>query len=192
MAITGVKSRFVVSAGGAILIVLGLVPILGRVVAAIPTPVLGGAGLGLFGTVAASGIRTLAKVDYAGNMNLIIAATSIGAGLIPIAAPTLYHDFPVWFETIFHSGISSAAVMAVVLNLWFNELTFAKQKPDSSTFVAADRYIDLSDVSALSALREGDRIKDGRVVDADGNPVPCLDRDGNEVAFPCGKPDHSH
>lgn len=171
---------------------LGLLPVLGRVVAAIPTPVLGGAGLVLFGTVAASGIRTLAKVDYAGTMNLVIVATSVGAGLIPIAAPTVYHDFPVWFETIFHSGISSAAVMAVVLNLWFNELRFARQRPDSSTFVVADRYIDLSEVSALSSLREGDRIQDGRVVDRDGNPVPCLDQDGNEVAFPCGKPDNGH
>ncbi|MDO5711856.1 MAG: nucleobase:cation symporter-2 family protein [Micrococcales bacterium] len=192
VAITGVKSRFVVSAGGGILIVLGLLPILGRVVAAIPTPVLGGAGLVLFGTVAASGIRTLAKVDYAGNMNLIIVATSIGAGIIPIAAPTFYKDFPVWFETIFHSGISSAAVMAVVLNLWFNEVKFARQRGDASTFVVADRYIDLSEISAVPWLREGDSIQEGRVIDADGQPVPCRDKDGNEVPFPFGKPDHGH
>ncbi|MGE8542590.1 MAG: nucleobase:cation symporter-2 family protein, partial [Acinetobacter sp.] len=55
VAITGVKSRFVVAAGGMILVVLGLLPIMGRLVAAIPVPVLGGAGLVLFGTVAASG-----------------------------------------------------------------------------------------------------------------------------------------
>jgi len=47
-----------------ILVVLGLLPIMGRLIAAIPVPVLGGAGLVLFGTVAASGIRTLAKIDY--------------------------------------------------------------------------------------------------------------------------------
>ncbi|MFP3571268.1 solute carrier family 23 protein, partial [Paraburkholderia sp. SIMBA_030] len=45
VAITGIKSRFVVSAGGLILVVLGLLPVLGRVVAAVPTPVLGGAGV---------------------------------------------------------------------------------------------------------------------------------------------------
>ncbi len=78
VAITGVKSRFVVTAGGVILMMLGMLPVLGRVVAAIPFPVLGGAGIVLFGTVAASGIRTLAKVDYSGNMNLIIVAISIG------------------------------------------------------------------------------------------------------------------
>ena len=62
VAITGIKSRFVVAAGGMILVVLGLLPIMGRLIAAIPVPVLGGAGLVLFGTVAASGIRTLAKL----------------------------------------------------------------------------------------------------------------------------------
>ncbi|MGV8482034.1 solute carrier family 23 protein, partial [Pseudomonas aeruginosa] len=58
---------------------------MGRVIAAVPTAVLGGAGIVLFGTVAASGIRTLSKVDYRNNMNLIIVATSIGFGMIPIA-----------------------------------------------------------------------------------------------------------
>lgn len=192
VAITGIKSRFVVSAGGVILVILGLLPVLGRVVAAIPTPVLGGAGLVLFGTVAASGIRTLAKVDYQGNMNLIIVATSVGAGLIPIAAPAFYKDFPVWFETIFHSGISSAAVMAVVLNLWFNEIKFARQKGDASTFVVADRYIDMAEIAHLRSLREGDHIEGGQVIDAEGNPVPCLDEDGNLVPYPFGKPDSGH
>ncbi|HEU5485083.1 MAG TPA: nucleobase:cation symporter-2 family protein, partial [Microlunatus sp.] len=181
VAITGVKSRFVVSAGGVILVVLGLLPILGRVVAAVPTPVLGGAGIVLFGTVAASGIRTLAKVNYKGNMNLVIVAASIGVGLIPIAAPTFYDQFPTWFATIFHSGISSAAIMAIVLNLFFNHLTFARQKPGSSVFAEADRYIDLGDVKAYAGLREGDRIIDGRIVDADGKPVPVRDSSGGVV-----------
>ncbi|WP_372698864.1 nucleobase:cation symporter-2 family protein [Arthrobacter sp. JSM 101049] len=122
VAITGIKSRFVVSAGGLILIVLGLLPILGRVVAAVPTSVLGGAGIVLFGTVAASGIRTLAQVEYKNNMNLVIVATSLGFGMIPIAAPTFYDKFPTWFETIFHSGISSAAVMAILMNVLFNHI----------------------------------------------------------------------
>ncbi|ANF83277.1 hypothetical protein A3K93_13625 (plasmid) [Acinetobacter sp. NCu2D-2] len=57
---------------------------MGRLIAAIPVPVLGGAGLVLFGTVAASGIRTLAKIDYNEQKNLIIVATAIAAGMIPI------------------------------------------------------------------------------------------------------------
>jgi uric acid transporter len=181
VAITGVKSRFVVTAGGAILMVLGLLPVLGRVVAAIPYPVLGGAGLVLFGTVAASGIRTLASVDYRGNMNLIIVAISIGMGMIPIAAPTFWENFPGWFQTIFHSGISSAAIAAVLLNLFFNHIRFARQKPGSSVFAEADRFIDFTEVDSFARLREGDRIEDGRIVDADGKPVPIRRHDGELV-----------
>jgi hypothetical protein len=94
VAVTGVKSRYVVATGGLILVTLGLLPVMGRVIAAVPTSVLGGAGLVLFGTVAASGIRTLSKVDYRNNVNLIIVATSLGFGMIPIAAPNFYDHFP--------------------------------------------------------------------------------------------------
>jgi NCS2 family nucleobase:cation symporter-2 len=127
-AITGVKSRFVVTAGGGILVVLGLFPVLGQVVAALPTPVLGGAGIVLFGTIAASGIRTLSQVIYEGNYNLIIVSTSIAVGCLPVVKPNFYDAFPSWFATIFDSGISSAAFTAVVLNLFFNELKFARKR----------------------------------------------------------------
>ena len=99
VAITGIKSRFVVAASGVILVVLGLFPKVGAIVAAIPLPVLGGAGLALFATVAASGIRALSRVNYEGNNNLIIVALSIGMGVIPIAVPTFYEHFPSWFQT---------------------------------------------------------------------------------------------
>ena len=122
VAVTGVTSRFVVATSGALLLALGLLPVMGCVIAAVPPSVLGGAGLVLFGTVTASGIRTLSKVNYDNNMNLVIVATSIGFGMIPIAAPDFYHHFPSWVATIFHSGISSAAIMAITLNLLFNHL----------------------------------------------------------------------
>ena len=50
----------------------------------------------------------------------IIVALSIGMGVIPIAVPTFYEHFPNWFQTVFDSGISSAAVTAVLLNLLYN------------------------------------------------------------------------
>jgi xanthine/uracil permease len=120
VAITGIKSRFVVAVGGVILLLLGLFPILGAFIALVPLPVLGGAGLALFGTVAASGIRTLAKVDFSGNANLVIVAFAIGMGIIPIAVPTFYDEFPDWFTVIFDSGITAAAITAVALNIVFN------------------------------------------------------------------------
>jgi hypothetical protein len=59
-------------------------------------------------------------VDYEGNANLIIVALAIGMGVIPITVPTFYSGFPSWFQTIFDSGISAAALTAVLLNLLFN------------------------------------------------------------------------
>jgi len=120
VAITGIKSRFVVAVSGGILVFLGLFPVLGALVALVPLPVLGGAGLALFGTVAASGIRTLSRVDFSGNANIVIVAFAIGMGIIPIAVPTFYDQFPEWFQVIFDSGITAAAITAVLLNIVFN------------------------------------------------------------------------
>ncbi|WP_225216958.1 nucleobase:cation symporter-2 family protein [Arthrobacter pullicola] len=171
VAITGVKSRFVVSAGGLILVILGLLPVLGRVVAAVPTPVLGGAGIVLFGTVAASGIRTLAKVEYKNNMNLIIVAASLGFGMIPIAAPAFYDQFPSWFSTIFHSGISSAAVMAILLNILFNHIKAGNSEEPS---VFAEAPVRAIRTDQLRILREGDHIKDGKLMDAEGQEIAVV------------------
>lgn len=174
VAVTGVRSRYVVATGGLILVVLGLLPIMGRIIAAVPTPVLGGAGIVLFGTVAASGIRTLSKVSYQNNVNLIIVAASLGFGMVPIAAPTFYHQFPNWFETIFHSGISSAAIMAILLNLVFNHFKAGNSDQQSVFAAGYERTIRYSDISAL---RDGDYFKDGRLFDAEGQEVPMKGQD---------------
>ncbi|UVL80572.1 purine permease [Pseudomonas putida] len=174
VAVTGVKSRYVVASAGLILVTLGLLPVMGRLVAAVPTAVLGGAGLVLFGTVAASGIRTLAQVDYRNNMNLIIVATSIGFGMIPIAAPGFYHHFPTWFETIFHSGISSAAIMAILLNLLFNHLRAGNSDQQSVFVAASERTLRYRDIAGLN---EGDVFRDGKLYDRDGNEVPIMEPD---------------
>ncbi|MCX5167272.1 nucleobase:cation symporter-2 family protein [Streptomyces antibioticus] len=119
---TRVRSRWVVAAAGGMLVVLGLLPKLGAVVAAIPAPVLGGAGLVMFGTVAASGLRTLAEVDFKGNHNLTVVAVSVAMGVLPVGVPTVYARFPDWFQTVMNSGISAGCVTAIVLNLVFNHL----------------------------------------------------------------------
>ena len=174
VAVTGIKSRYVVATGGLILVTLGLLPVMGRLVAAVPTAVLGGAGLVLFGTVAASGIRTLAQVDYRNNMNLIIVATSIGFGMIPIAAPNFYQHFPTWFETIFHSGISSAAIMAILLNLLFNHLRAGNSDQQSVFVAASDRILRSRDISCLN---DGDVFRDGKLFDCNGKEVSVVESD---------------
>jgi len=120
VALSGIKSRWVVATGGAILAILGLSPWLAEIIRALPTPVLGGAGIVLFGMVAASGIRSLGKVNYDGNNNLLIVAVSIGFGLLPVVLPGFWHKLPTIVAVVLDSGISSAAIVAFLLNLIFN------------------------------------------------------------------------
>ncbi|MFG2811819.1 nucleobase:cation symporter-2 family protein [Streptomyces sp. NPDC048410] len=119
---TRVRSRWVVAAAGALLVLLGLLPKLGAMVAAVPAPVLGGAGLVMFGTVAASGLRTLASVDFRDNHNLTVVAVSVAVGMLPVGVPTVYAKFPDWFQTVMNSGISAGCLTAIALNLLFNHL----------------------------------------------------------------------
>ena len=137
VALTGIKSRFAVAMGGLVLLLLGLLPVVGAVVAAIPYPVLGGAGIVLFGSVAASGIRTLSRVDYQDNLNMVIVSVAVAVGIIPIAAPDFWNAFPQWLGVIMHSGISATAIVAVALNVLFNEITLGK-KPGASVMAAAE------------------------------------------------------
>ncbi len=178
VAVTGVKSRYVVATAGLILVTLGLLPVMGRLIAAVPTAVLGGAGVVLFGTVAAAGIRTLAQVEYRNNMNLIIVATSIGFGMIPIAAPSFYHHFPAWVETIFHSGISSAAIMAILLNLLFNHLKTGNSEDPSVWAAGTERVLRSQDVAALN---DGDYFRDGKLFDCEGKEVPIIADDEDDA-----------
>ena len=119
--VTGVKSRFVCVAAGVILLLLGLLPKMAALVESLPTFVLGGAGLVMFGMVAATGIRILASVDYKGNRNnLFIVAVSIGVGMIPLIAPRYLQWLPHGIHPLIESGILLASISAVALNLFFN------------------------------------------------------------------------
>ncbi|MBS0317387.1 MAG: purine permease [Proteobacteria bacterium] len=121
VAVTGVKSRWVCVMGGVIMIVLGALPKLSAIIAAIPQFVLGGAGLVMFGMVAATGIRILSTVDYKDNrFNLYIVALAIGFGLIPTVAPHWSQQMWPALTPILHSGILLTSIVAVVLNLFFN------------------------------------------------------------------------
>ena len=120
-----VRSRFVVAVSGLILVLLGLFPVLSAVVAAVPLPVLGGAGVAIFGLVAVTGIQTLTQVDFnssQGTVYALIVAATLTMGILPTAAPGFYSQFPDWFQTIFSSGIASGAITAIVLNLLLVEV----------------------------------------------------------------------
>ena len=137
--VTGIRSRFVCVAGGAIMIVLGLIPKMGALVEALPTAVLGGAGLVMFGMVAATGIRILSGVDFKGNrFNLFVVAISLGMGMIPLVAP----DFKVWMPHGIHplieSGILLASIAAVLLNWFFNGARSGGEEEARTAALASD------------------------------------------------------
>jgi uracil-xanthine permease len=138
VAVTGVKSRFVCVAGGLILIVLGLLPKMAALVESLPTVVLGGAGLVMFGMVTATGIRILANVDFKTNRyNAFVVAVSIGFGLIPLVAPNFKQWMPHGLHPLIESGILLTSITALALNLFFNGA-----KGDSSAAVAAAKQAD--------------------------------------------------
>jgi uric acid transporter len=118
--LTGVRSRWVVATAGVLMMLIGLIPKIGAVVAAIPPPVLGGAGFALFGTVAVVGIQTLRRVDFHDERNVIILAISLAMAITPTVYPTIYEQFPEAMRTIITSGITMGSLAAILLNLIFN------------------------------------------------------------------------
>lgn len=120
--LTRVKSRWVVAAAGAIMIVLGLLPKAGAIVAGIPHPVLGGAALAMFATVAVVGFQTLTKVDFHDHRNVVIVATSVGLAMYVTAQPQVAQAVPDWAEIIFGSGITLGSLTAILLNLLFHHV----------------------------------------------------------------------
>ncbi|MFE1953706.1 nucleobase:cation symporter-2 family protein [Streptomyces sp. NPDC059524] len=130
VAMTKIRSRFVVAAGGGFLVLMGLCPMAASLIAVVPRPVLGGAGVVLFGSVAASGIQTLVKAGMEKDNNVLIVAVSLAVGLIPIAEPEFYHAFPENAKIILDSGISTGCVAAVVLNILFNHLGRGRDADD--------------------------------------------------------------
>ncbi len=133
--LTRVRSRWVVSACGALLILLGVLPKIGQVVANVPGPVIGGAATVMFAMVTAVGIQTLHKTSFDGNHNLLIVAVSLAAGLLPAVQPNFYEHFPNDFQVIFGSSITSTVIVVFTLNLVFNHWT-RRPKGESAVSIA--------------------------------------------------------
>lgn len=122
VSVTGVKSRWVCVVAGVILMVLGLSPKMAVLVASIPPFVLGGVGIVMFGMVAATGIKVLARVNLKNVYNLYVIAISIGLGMIPVVMPKFFSKLPHELAPILESPILLTAISAILLNLFFNGL----------------------------------------------------------------------
>lgn len=113
--LTGIGSRHVGLLVGAMLMVLGLFPVVGGVVQAMPLPVLGGATLIMFGTVAVAGVRILASTPL-DRRACTIAAVSLGLGLGVTFVPDIGRSLPPLLKDMLASGIATGGLCALLLN----------------------------------------------------------------------------
>jgi OHCU decarboxylase len=102
------------------MIIIGLIPKAGAIVAGIPHPVLGGAALAMFATVAVVGIQTLSRVDFHDHRNVVIVSTSVALAMYVTFLPDVSKAVPSWAEIILGSGITLGSIVAIGLNLLFH------------------------------------------------------------------------
>ncbi|SDJ99367.1 nucleobase:cation symporter-2 family protein [Sediminibacillus albus] len=118
--LTGVKTKQAIFAAGSILVVLGFLPKIAAITTLIPTAVLGGASLAMFGMVIAYGIKMLSQVDFENQGNLLTVACAVGMGLGVTAVPEIFANLPESIRILTDSGIVAGSMTAIVLNILFN------------------------------------------------------------------------
>lgn len=118
--LSGVKSNQVIYLAGGMLVLIGFVPKIGAFTTVIPTSVLGGAMLAMFGMVIASGIKMLSQIDFSSQENLLIVACSIGMGLGVTTVPAIFENLPESFHILTSNGIVIGSITAIVLNIVFH------------------------------------------------------------------------
>ncbi|MBB3110827.1 xanthine permease [Paenibacillus phyllosphaerae] len=126
LSLTKVKTRNVIFAAGGMMVVLGMLPKLAALTTVIPSAVLGGAMIVMFGSVAVSGISILSEVNLRKDGNLLIAACSIAVGLGSATVPQMFDQLPDFAKMLLQNGIVSGSITAIVLNLF---LSRSKSEP---------------------------------------------------------------
>ncbi|MGG4036907.1 nucleobase:cation symporter-2 family protein [Heyndrickxia ginsengihumi] len=121
--LSGNKSVRAVGVTGTLLVILGLAPKIAAIATIIPTPVLGGAMVALFGTVIAYGIKMLSNVDLQSTENLLIIACSIGLGLGVTVVPDVFEKLPSTLKVIAGDGIVVGSLVAIALNGFYHVRT---------------------------------------------------------------------
>ena len=131
------------------MILLGLIPKAGAIVAGIPHPVLGGAAIAMFATVAVVGIQTLTRVDFHDHRNVVIVSTSLGLAMYVTAVPEVAKAVPDWAQIIFGSGITLGSITAILLNLIFHHI--GKGHGPAVAGTPGDHLVRLDQVNTMSS-----------------------------------------
>ena len=117
--LSGIKTRRPIFYTAGFLVLLGLLPKFGAVAQIIPSPVLGGAMLVMFGMVTIQGIRMLGQVNFNNEYNLLIAAMSVATG-VGFNGTNLFQALPTTVAMFLNNGIVIATLVAIILNIVFN------------------------------------------------------------------------
>ena len=112
---TGIMSRHVVTIAGAIMVICGLIPKIGAIIASMPLPVLGGGVIVMFGMVAAAGLNVLSEIKMT-RRNMIIIALSLSIGLGFNLVPSAVQYLPGIWKTLATSAVAPTAFLAIILN----------------------------------------------------------------------------
>ena len=112
---TGIMSRHVVTIAGAIMVICGLIPKIGAIIASMPLPVLGGGVIVMFGMVAAAGLNVLSEIKMS-RRNMIIIALSLSIGLGFNLVPSAVQYLPGIWKTLATSAVAPTAFLAIILN----------------------------------------------------------------------------
>lgn len=129
---TGVKKLRVIVVAGIMLIALGLIPKIAALTTIIPTAVLGGAMVAMFGMVIAQGIKMLSAVISDSHENSMIIACSVGMGLGVTVVPELFAQIPDSLQILTSNGIVAGSVTAIVLNILFHMLPQRSKKQQTT------------------------------------------------------------
>ncbi len=113
---TGIMSRHVVTIAGLIMVVCGLIPKIGAIIASMPLPVLGGGVIVMFGMVASAGMNVLGEIKMT-RRNMVIIALSLSVGLGLNLVPSAVQYLPGIIKVLATSAVAPTALVAVVLNL---------------------------------------------------------------------------
>ncbi|SDW10774.1 xanthine permease [Marininema mesophilum] len=145
VALSKVRKRRVAVAAGLILMALAFLPKVAAITMVVPTAVLGGAMLPMFGMVIASGVRMLHRVDFRRNENLLIVACSVGIGLGAAVVPGVFKEVPHSLKLFVENGIVVGSLTAFLLNLLFTYgADHKKDKDHSSSSVAHNQQVEVT------------------------------------------------
>ncbi|WNV78109.1 nucleobase:cation symporter-2 family protein [Bacillus atrophaeus] len=126
--LTGIKKNAVIVVTGAMLMVLGLFPKVAAFTTIIPSAVLGGAMVAMFGMVIAYGIKMLSRIDFGTQENLLIVACSVGLGLGVTVVPDIFKQLPASITLLTTNGIVAGSFTAILLNIIYNMVPKTKKK----------------------------------------------------------------